>query len=672
MKKQSLVVLFLFAINFVLAQKQELGKVTLEELSQKRHKIDTSAVASIIFSRGLSYIEYIQGEGFKAVTDVETKIKVYKKDGFSYGDYSVNYYKTSQAEQLVSFAKAVTYNLENGIIVKSKLKSENEFKEIISETRAVKKIAMPNVKEGSIIEYKYTIRSPAGYIASLPEWNFQREIPVDYSEFTTRIPQYYTYNKFLKGFLQVKETSMIYNKSMLLNYKGAVSANGLYRNQNYAEPVNYQETETIHQISNVPALKQEGYVNNIDNYRASIQYELAKSEFVGSTTTLYATSWEAVAKKIYEDDDFGLQLNKNNYFEDDLKAVIANAGNDSQKTMTIFNYVKNRMAWDQNYGYYCKKGVKNAYKEKTGNVADINLMLTAMLRFAGLNSNPILVSTRGNGIALFPSRNAYDYVISSVNLGDDNVILLDATNKYSMPDLLPARDLNWFGRMITKEGLTEEIDLALKVVSTDDIRFFVKMDANGDISGKLRETYFDYNGFLFRDNYAAMSQDNYLEMVEKRFPGLEISNYVRTNETDFDKPLTESFDVKIKNSVESIGNKLYFSPMLVFAEQTNPFTQETREYPVDFTFPHQDKYIIIAQIPDGYTVESVPIDETFVLGNDMGSFTYGVTTTDNQIQVVIVLSINTSIVAASDYADLKLFYKNHIAKQNEKIVLKKV
>ena len=672
MKIQRLVVLFLFAITCAQAQKQELGKVTLEELSQKRHKTDTSAVASIIFSRGLSYIEYIQGEGFKAVTDVETKIKVYKKEGFSYGDYGVNYYNNGQASQLVGFSKAVTYNLENGIIVKSKLKSENEFKEIISETRAVKKIAMPNVKEGSIIEYKYTIRSPAGYIASLPEWNFQREIPVDYSEFTTRIPQYYTYNKFLKGYLQVKQVSSVNNKTLILSTK--VAENGYVgpAKQTSIETINFQETETIHQIKDVPALKQEGYVNNIDNYRSSIQYELAKSEFVGSNTTLYATSWEAVAKKIYEDDDFGLQLNKNNYFEDDLKALLANAGNDSQKTMTIFNYVKNRMAWDQNYGYYCKKGVKNAYKEKTGNVADINLMLTAMLRFAGLNSNPILISTRGNGIALFPSRNAYDYVISSVNLGDDNVVLLDATNKYSMPDLLPSRDLNWFGRMITKEGLTEEIDLALKIVSTDDIRYYVKIDANGDVIGKLRETYFDYNGFLFRDNYTAISQDNYLEMVEKRFPGLEISNYVRTNETEFDKPLTESFDVKIKNAVESIGNKLYFSPMLVFADQTNPFTQETREYPVDFTFPHQDKYIIVAQIPDGYAVESVPKDETFVLANDMGSFTYGITTTDNQIQAVIAFSINTSIVAASDYADLKLFYKNHIAKQNEKIVLKKV
>jgi hypothetical protein len=55
-----------------------------------------------------------------------------------------------------------------------------------------------------------------------------------------------------------------------------------------------------------------------------------------------------------------------------------------------------------------------AYKDKTGNVAEINLMLTAMLRYAGLNANPVLVSTRSNGIAMFPNRTAFNYVIAAV------------------------------------------------------------------------------------------------------------------------------------------------------------------------------------------------------------------------------------------------------------------
>ena len=58
--------------------------------------------------------------------------------------------------------------------------------------------------------------------------------------------------------------------------------------------------------------------------------------------------------------------------------------------------------------------MRKAYKDKTGNVAEINLMLTAMLRYAGINANPVLVSTRSNGIALFPNRTAFNYVIAAV------------------------------------------------------------------------------------------------------------------------------------------------------------------------------------------------------------------------------------------------------------------
>jgi hypothetical protein len=52
----------------------------------------------------------------------------------------------------------------------------------------------------------------------------------------------------------------------------------------------------------------------------------------------------------------------------------------------VFNHVKN-LKWNGYYGYSCNDGVKKKYKDKTGNVAEINLMLTAMLRYANLNAN---------------------------------------------------------------------------------------------------------------------------------------------------------------------------------------------------------------------------------------------------------------------------------------------
>ena len=78
--------------------------------------------------------------------------------------------------------------------------------------------------------------------------------------------------------------------------------------------------------------------------------------------------------------------------------------------------MKSTVKWNEYNGYSCDEGVKEAYKDKAGNVAEINLMLTAMLCTVGLKANPVLVSTRANGISIFPNRTAYNYVIAAVEI----------------------------------------------------------------------------------------------------------------------------------------------------------------------------------------------------------------------------------------------------------------
>ena len=142
-----------------------------------------------------------------------------------------------------------------------------------------------------------------------------------------------------------------------------------------------------------------------------------------------------------------------------------------------------KIKWNNYYSYGCDNGVKKAYKEKTGNIADINLMLTSMLRYAGLVANPALVSTRSNGIAFFANRTAFNYVIAAVETDTGN-ILLDASYKYSTPNILPLRALNWQGRLIRKDGTSEAVDLMPEKLSNDNIFVNYTIDPTGKIDGK--------------------------------------------------------------------------------------------------------------------------------------------------------------------------------------------
>jgi hypothetical protein len=662
----------LLLVSRLTAQEFKLGKVSIAELEQKSHPKDSAAAAAILYKKGSARIEYNQNDGFITVTDVETRIKIYNKEGYEWATHEVWYYNNNNLSEKVSFSDVVTYNLVNGKIEKTKIKSEGMFDEVLNKFRGQKKITMPNVKEGSVIEFKYTIRSPARMIR---EWNFQTSIPVNYSEFITYIPEYYTFNSQQKGYVSPKVTVERNNKSIILNSKERVSSGGFgggaTRTEFTQDKIDYIETKTTYVGENFAAMKDEAFVNNIDNYTASVQYELAMVKFPNEPMKSISTDWSSVAKTIYDYDSFGPELNKTGYFEEDLKTVLAGKNTPDEKILAILNHVKSNIKWNKYTGYDCDLGVKKAYKEKTGNIGDINLMLTAMLRYAGLTANPVLVSTRSNGIALFPNRTAFNYVIALVETPGGNV-LLDASDKFSVPNVLPFRTLNWFGRLIRKDGSSEEVDLMPKRASNDMVFMNYSIDAEGKVTGKTRRQCTDYNALITRDNIDGIVQEEYLEKLENENNKIEVSEYERKNEKEILLPMIETYSFTGNNLCEVIGGKIYVNPMLFFANRENPFKQEIREYPVDFGFPFTDKYNITIKIPEGFAIETLPTPAVITMEDNLGTFKFNIVANEGTLQLVVSHQINEPIVSTEKYEMLKEYYKGMVAKETEKIVLKRI
>jgi len=667
MKLMKFIALLLLTGFSAEAQKYELGEVTVAELEEKTHTLEPSAGAAIIYSKGTTRLDYSDNSGFDVITEVEMKIKIYSKDGYAWANKIIQYYSADTERESVSISKAATYNLVGGTVKKTKLKSDGEFTETVNKYWKQKKIMMPDVKEGSIIEYSYTIRSP--FISTLPEWRFQESIPVNYSEFTTRIPEYFTYKPIFRGFYAPKTTKIVGRGSLNSTSKER-SGNRVVTTTFNNTTTNYREDVMVYVLEKLSSMKDEKYVDNIDNYTASIEHELSMTMYPNSIAKTYSNNWEDVAKTIYEYDNFGPELKKTGYFENDITALLAGLTTPAEKAATIFSYVKNRMNWNKFTGYGCDAGVKKAYTDKVGNAAEINLMLTAMLRFAGLNANPVLVSTRGNKIALFPARTAFNYVIASVEIDGKN-LLLDATTKWSQPNILPIRAVNWHGRLIRKDGTSTDVTLTPQGISKEIINMIVTLDKDGTASGKARDQYYDYNAYMFRENYTGLSQESYLEKLEKGYKGIEISEYKVSNDKDPAKPVIEDYNFKHSSVADIIGDKMYLNPMLFLSQAENPFKQEKREYPVDFIFPHQDKYTIGITLPAGYVVESVPQSLNIAMEDNLGSFKYNLVANGNAVQVAVTIDINAATVGADYYATLKNFYQKVIEKQNEKIVLKK-
>ncbi|WP_339342669.1 transglutaminase domain-containing protein, partial [uncultured Polaribacter sp.] len=648
------------------------GKVSKAELEERFYPLDSTADAAYLYKYRRTYFEYMQDEGgFKVITDYHMRIKIYSKDGFEKATQYFEYYKPDSGnKERISSLKAYTFYLENGKVKKKKISKDAIFDEKRSKYRSVKKITMPNVIEGCILEIKYSLISPYG---SIDDLRFQYDIPVKKLDYKIEVPEYYTFNKRFKGYYFITPNKSEINSKITLRFKNRDRRVGALVTTGYSkETVDYKNKIEKYIANNIPALKDnEPFVSSIHNYRGGVKYELTATRFPNTAPKVFSSTWKDIVKRVYNSPNFGSELNKTSYFKDDLTKVLNGTTNDNEKIMAIFNHVKSKVKWNDYKGKYTDKGVKKAYKEGVGNVADINLMLTSMLRVANLNAKPVLVSTRANGVPLFPTLDGFNYVIAMVEFTDGSYVLLDATEKYSSPNILPVRVLNWNGRKVEKDGTSSWVKLTSSKHALEDNYLSVKISDEGLVEGVLRSIYSNLKALNYRKNKNHLKEDILREQLEEKHT-IEIDEFKLLNKNKLLKTVVERIKFSSEDLVEEINGKLYIEPLLFFVNSTNPFKLEDRKFPVDFATPWKDVHRVSIQIPEGYKIEILPKNIAIRMLEDLGVFKFQTSQIGNKVNTVCILQFNSAIIAPKYYAVLKGFYAKVVEKQSEKIVLVKI
>lgn len=653
-----MVVLFFSTMN---AQNSEPGNVTVDQLLEKFHPLDSTANAAILTKKGRTFFKYNIKDGFVLNHEYFFRIKVYKKEGLSWANFQVSYYVGYEDlhDESVRFSNACTYNLENGKIVNTKLNSEGSFKKNVNSYWSIASISLPNVKVGSVIEFKYTIKSEN--IVKFPVYENQYSIPLNYSEYNTEVPEFFIYKTLQIGTTKIDSDSKLDS--------GSQSFDNVYGQRSNMK---YKQINSTYLTKNIPAIKDEDYVDNIKNYTSAIQNELERTRYPDEPVKEYTVTWEGVSRNIFENKSFGPELNERQYVLQDVQRIIANVVGEEEKLAIIFKFVQSKMNWNNENGYFTDKGVKKAYLDQTGNVAEINFILIAMMKLAGLNANPVLISTVDNGIPIFPNRIVFNYIIASAEI-DGKYILLDATNKYTSQNVLPLKALNRIGRLIREDGSSQEISLDPTTVSKLNYSVVSTITDTGTITGKIIVQRSMHEAFRFREQYANSNKDNYVEFLENNLGSIQIKDYTIENKVgDLSKPVTEIFSFSADNHCEKIAGKIYVDPLLFFTTDKNPFKQEKRQMPLFFGYPLQEKYIVNIEVPEGYEVESLPKPVKIVLDDNIVVFSINALAQQNKIQLIVTKELNTVLLAEDFYEDLKNFYQRTIEIQKQKIVLKKI
>ncbi|RYG52305.1 MAG: DUF3857 domain-containing protein, partial [Chitinophagaceae bacterium] len=530
MKSGPLLASLLLFSFFTYSQKNKdipaFGKIDKTEIDLKECEFDKNAEAVVLFDIGKFTTNFTGGTIFSEL-EIHVRIKILTEKGLGKADIKIPFY-SYKGIQTVRGLTAQTYNTDaSGNTVISKVEKDAVYEKKINAKVSHQVFTFPNVVAGSIIEYKYALRGRWP-----KDWYFQRDIPVMHSRYTIEAP------------VELDVISQQFG-----SYK--VSTEHSQRANN-----------NIHSYSvkNLPGFRNEPYITVKSDYLQRLETSVIAVTVNGIRQDLLKT-WPKVIKELMEDEDFGMQLKRNIPRTADLDLALKPLTKDYDKMLTIHGYVRRNMEYNGVSNIWAIDGVKAAWKEKKGTSGEINLILVNLLKEAGLNAHPVLVSTRENGriSTSLPGIDQFDKVLAHVRIGS-KIYVLDGTEKFTATRLIPLNVMYSEGLVIEKIDSGEwgwEVLWDQSNKFNNVTIFRAALTEKGQIEGNATVTSFDYSR-VERMPILKQGKDQFVKhYFEARNPEFKIENVVINNEDNDSLPLVQ--ELKFSHPVNESGNYRYFS-----------------------------------------------------------------------------------------------------------------
>jgi len=624
-------VLALFlSIQISVAQEKMLenfsyGEVSLEDLQMTVYEQDTSAEAVILVDEGLVGYDRIKKRFYLIY---HAQIKILDPAGFDWADLSISY----RGKKSLTELKGGTYNLVDGTIEttevgEAQIQKENEVDDIITST-----VTFPNVKVGSVIDYQYKKFSESP-MAFLP-WYFQTRIPVRRSKFYMLFPN----SKRLKP--------RIYGYTPLKSYDKAWLKQGHF-----------------FEMENIPAFREEEYVKNPDDHYSKVVFEYVSN---------LADSWVELREFILNVKGFGATLEKLNRIKK-IYPEERNWGNTEEDLKEIHSYIANHFEWNGRLGLIFNDNPKKIWGSTEASASDINLFLLMFLRKAGFTADPVFLSTINHGLINpdFPTFRQFNYVVIRVMI-NYKPVLVDATSKLRPFNVLPQYCLNDRG-MVLGAGPIEWVPMNVNGErSVQSFSVNLEIDEEDELVGSGTANYSNSAASVLRTFFANADEQKKKSRFKSQNPYLFLEELTYEGTKEAYGPVRSAFKFNTEGKVDAIGNRLFLSPIVIKEVKNNPFKATIRTLPVEFTTPLNKRYFFNLSIPEGYEVEDMPKPVNFVLPNGAGSYKYICQQTGSKIQVMVRFNINKLMFGPSEYPDFRELFNLIVAKQEEKIVLKKL
>ncbi|WP_022824035.1 DUF3857 domain-containing protein [Hymenobacter norwichensis] len=623
----------------------------------------TAAAAEYLCDFGTTKIIGAQ-DHFQVVFERTARLRINRKAGYDYATVRVPLYtKDGNSERLTNL-KGFTYNLQNSKISQVKLTSDPAFREKVDKNHMQVSFTMPDVREGSIVEFSYTITSD--FVFNLQDWQFEHSIPVHWSEYRVSIPQFYRYKAVTRGyrpFAVQESTTVPYSTSYNMSSENTLAPSKDALLTGVALQLRWV-------MKDVPAFRSEPYTTTAYDYVRSVHFELAGSDFTGSDYHDLSGKWETLWKTLQKDEEFGKALTATAPLAAEAKALELKYPVPAARAAAVLALVQRSVRYNGQQRVYASQPLRQTYEKHSGNSADVNLLLVQTLREAGLPATPVLLSTRDHGQVqtTMPVITQFNYVAVHLALPDKPNVFLDATEPQLPMGYLPERCLNGEGCLANAEGTWLPLKPSASHLELRTAK--LRLTPQGQLEGTAKLEYSGYAAVQASRQIRESSTGEYLGHIQHHWIDWQPTN-LKLLAADSARNAV-AVELAVSLAAENPDATLFYLPLLkALTHTSHPFQAAERIFPVDLGMPHDYTDLVTLTLPANFTVEA-PANVALALPNGGGRFLYQANQTSPEtLQITTRLQLFKPRYNPEEYAALREFHQRAMAKYAEMLVVRR-
>jgi hypothetical protein len=635
------------------------GKVSPQDFDLSRsHLVDSNTNAVIIADVGNTYFIGNKINNWVSYVFKEyMRIKIINQQAFDLATIRVLLRGTGKTADQLDSLQATTYNLENGKVVATRLSLNDVFRDTLSKSRVETKFTFPQLKAGCIIEYSYTKTSFRYW--NLPFWNFQHEdYPCLYNKYVTAIPNMLGYLTLQHG-----QDSFLVNKIEKTREQYKM----------YSVNVTAEVTKHTWIMKDIPPFRAEPFLVHPYNYMDEIEFNLLQT-YNGEDISGHI-DWKSTTKELLESDEFGeaIALESTTSLTNAVERISSADVDYTVAANHIYDYIRDNFDCIPDNEISLTNNLYTVNKKKKGSVADLNLLLIAMLRQKHINASPVILSTStyGTNPASYPVLSKMNYVICMMKMAGDTT-WLDASDPLLGFGKLPLSCYNGHARIISdhdsgsvffrRDNIREQNTTTLFIVNDEKVR--------GKMTGTAENSPGSFESHDIRAEVKKKGEKPFFKNIQDALgPDITLENPGIDSLKRLEDPVKVHYDFSL--TPEDNQGVIYFNPILQWSYKETPFKASDRKYPVEIAYPIDKTYSLNMEIPEGYTVDELPKSVKVAYNGSDGSFEYLIQKSETSVQLRTRIKLSRTFIPAEDYNSLRDFFAYIVKKLSEQIVFKK-